>query len=338
MRIIEAMCIAAVAFSGCDAPEEPQPESLQPRVLWGAAGEPEVVAEFDAGALQTPESVAVDWQGNLYVALALTGEIWKVTPAGDESLHAQIPIGDHPLQECFGFIGLMHAITVGIDGTLYAAVASCDEDGRGIWRVDPDGQAEVLATVPASAQLNGIAIRRGRVYATDSNQGRVFRTSVFGGEAQVWVQTPLLDFQPNPFGAPGANGIQFHLQRAVVANSSTAQLIEIPTHGLADVAGEPAVLHQLEVACDDFAFDVLGRIYCTTNPFQTVVRVDPDGTQTVVLDAEDGVDGPTSTTFGRLWDSSTLYVSNAAFPFFPGTGHGPTVMALDVGVSGWPLR
>lgn len=338
MRSIEAMLIAAVAFSGCDAPGEPPSEEMESRIFWGGGGDPDVVVEFEAAALQTPESVAVDWQGNLYVALALTGEIWKVTPWGDESLHAQIPIGDHPLQECFGFIGLMHAITVGLDGTLYAAVASCDEAGRGIWRVRPDGAADVLATVPPSAQLNGIALRRGRVYASDSNHGRVFRVPVTGGTAQVWVETPLLDFQPNPFGAPGGNGIQFHLQRAVVANSSTAQLIEIPTHGLLDVAVEPRVLHQLSVACDDFAFDVLGRIYCTTNPFQTVVRVDPDGTETVVLDASDGVDGPTATTFGRLWDSSTLYVSNAAFPFFPGTGHGPSVIGLDVGIPGWPLR
>jgi hypothetical protein len=37
------------------------------------------------------------------------------------------------------------------------------------------------------------------------------------------------------------------------------------------------------IGLDDFAFDVRGNLYGTTDPFNTLVRVSPGGTQTVLL-------------------------------------------------------
>jgi pimeloyl-ACP methyl ester carboxylesterase len=66
------------------------------------------------------------------------------------------------------------------------------------------------------------------------------------------------------------------------------------------------------VICGDFAFDVNGYLYCATDPFQTVVKVAPDGTTELLLTAEDGLNGPTATCFGRRGDGLELYVTNAA--------------------------
>ena len=42
----------------------------------------ETVALFDAGALETPENIAIDKRNNKYLSLALTGEIRKIAPDG----------------------------------------------------------------------------------------------------------------------------------------------------------------------------------------------------------------------------------------------------------------
>lgn len=91
--------------------------------------------------------------------------------------------------------------------------------------------------------------------------------------------------------------------------------------------------------CDDFAFDLFGNIYCTTDPFQTVVRYDVhDGSTEILFTAADGLDGPTAAAFGRGQDRNTLYISNAQFPFFPPAGNGPSVLKTTVFPGGYPLR
>ena len=85
-------------------------------------------------------------------------------------------------------------------------------------------------------------------------------------------------------------------------------------------------------------FDVEGNPYGTTDPFNTVVRVSPDGTQTLLLTGADGLDGPTATAFGVGRDGKALYITNAAFPFFPGPNpvRRPSLMRLEVGIPGQP--
>ena len=60
-----------------------------------------------------------------------------------------------------------------------------------------------------------------------------------------------------------------------------------------------------------------GSLYCGTDPFNTVVRIAPDGTMETILTAADGLDGPTAVLFGRNNEGFDLYMTNAAFPFFP---------------------
>ncbi len=87
---------------------------------------------------------------------------------------------------------------------------------------------------------------------------------------------------------------------------------------------------RLSKGCDDFSFDVLGDIYFTTDPFETVTGISPAGVETVLLTAADGLDGPTSTYFGFGEEGRTLYITNDAVPFFPSMG---TVQACSSCIS-----
>src|SRR6476661_3562421 len=140
----------------------------------------ETLVLFDAAKLETPENLVFDRHGNLYISLALTGEIRKITPAGIQSTFAQLPIGA-PLTPCGGFVGLLGGITIDNQGNFYVSAALCDLNNRGIWKITPDGHAAILAHLPADALPNGITLHHDRLYVADSALGRVWVVPVNGG-------------------------------------------------------------------------------------------------------------------------------------------------------------
>lgn len=295
---------------------------------------PEVVASFDSLVLDTPEGIATDYWGNVYVSHALTGEIDRIDRFGNVDHLASLPIGP-PLAPCHGFVGGLGAI-VSTPWGLYVNVNACDEDDRGIWWVSPhSGEAARVAALPTDAFANGLAHRFGLLYASDSFSGRIWRASAFGGEAEVWVTDPLLD----PTGAAppqiAANGTQFFGGELYVANSATGDIVAFDV--LPDQSAGAARVHaSLAGPCDDFAFDLFGTLYCGANFDNTVVAVYPDGDTEVVVDGDE-LDGPSAMAFGRLSDRRTLYITNAAFPFYPNEQN-PSVVKIELPIPGWPFR
>lgn len=337
----------------CDP--EPEPDSLDFR-SGSLGGEVETIATFDSMLGETPESVAIDLEGNFLISMALTGEVRRITPQGGQSTLAVIPLG--PPESCQGpFPGIMGAVAIDAFSNVYVGASACDLENKGIWRVEPDGDAKLIASLPPEALPNGIAVRAGRVYVADSASTRIWRAPTYGdgAPAETWTDEPLLA-DPDPSDAvPGANGLQFYLGSIYVANAGAATIVEIPFEPGGFLGGDlvpgegfvkfgpPGTGAEVETpptfpGCDDFAFDLYGRVYCATDPFQTLLRIGHDGDVEVLLEAEDGLDGPTAATFGRGHDRKTLYVTNAMFPFFPSTGNGPSLLALDVGAPGYPFR
>lgn len=313
---------------------------------WPQPGELEKIVSFDPDAIETPESVAVDFFGNKYISLSLTGEIRKIAPNGTQSTLAVLPIGE-PLTPCYGFMAIMGALAIDHMGTLYIPVDSCDLENRGIWKVTQSGQTTLLANMPGEALVNGIALRLGQLYIADSAMGVIWRLPVTGGEPEIWLDDPLFKPDPNippPEGGgiiPAINGLQFYLGELYVANSSTNQILAVPLE-YSGVPGKPnpgvvrvhaTVAHGL----DDFAFDIMGNLYGTTDLYNTVVKVAPDGSEEVLFTVDDGLDGPSATVFGKGFDSLDLYITNAAFPFFS-TTHQPSLMKVRLGIPGYPGR
>lgn len=297
----------------------------------------ETVALFDPSRLETPESIAIDRDGNIFISLALTGEIRKIAPDGTQSTFIQFPIGA-PLTFCGAFFNGVIGITLDPqDDTLYAVVAACDPAIRGVWRVSPEGEAELVANLPLEGLPNGIALRRGYLYVADSILATIWRIPADGGVAEVWIEDPLLAGTTTPALLPGANGLQIFRNEVYVSNPTQETLVAIPIAPDGS-AGEPRVHAVLPAGagCDDFAFDVHGSIYCTTDPSNLLVRLDPDGGSEILLTAADGLDGPTSAVFGRKGaDRFNLYITNAAFPFFTTTFR-PSLMRLHLGTPGAP--
>lgn len=301
-----------------------------------AATDVETFVLFDPTVPENPESILVDRNGDLLVAFAFTGEIRRITPEGEQSTVAFVPIAVQTLVPCQveGFPGVLGAIVQDRRGNIFANAAACEDENRGVWKIDPEGNVSLVANLPAGSLPNGITLARGFLFVADSALGVIWRIPSRGGEPVVWADGPLLAEDPAVF-APGPNGIQVFRDEIYVANSDSAQIIAIPFVGRAD-AGEPRVHATLPFGCDDFTFDVLGNLYCTTDPANRVLRTTPDGETEIILDSDDLLDGPTAVAFGRRSDDRTsLYITNAAFPFFTVTNR-PSIIRADVGIPGAP--
>lgn len=152
---------------------------------------------------------------------------------------------------------------------------------------------------------------------------------------EIWAADPLLAIPPGST-FPGPNGLRVFRREVLVANSSTGSIVAVPIqpNGTAGTAYVRASL-PFPQGSDEFAIDVHGAIYCTTDPFNTLVRRDPDGTTEVRLTATDLLDGPTSAAFGRRGrNRKNLYIINGAFPIFGGLR--PSLMRLRLATPGAP--
>jgi hypothetical protein len=298
-----------------------------------SAQEPvETVALFDADALETPESIAIDNHNNKYISLALTGEIREIAPDGTQSTFAKLPLGAPPLTVCGPFFAGLTGITLDAHENLYANLASCDPDSRGVWKLPRGGEPRRIAALALEALPNGIVHQRGYVYAADSTLGVIWRVSDQGGTAEVWASGEELAAQG--VGLPGPNGLKLFKGEMYVSNpsQSTVVAIEVAPDGNAGASR----IHASGVFCDDFAFDVRGSMYCGTDPFNTLVRIVPDGSIETLLTDADGLDGPTAAAFGHQGDRFGLYVTNAAFPFFPQPPpRRPSLMRVSLDVPGY---
>jgi sugar lactone lactonase YvrE len=285
---------------------------------------------------QAPEGVWIDSANNKYVTLALTGEIQQISPDGVQSTVATMPLDAPPGTICSGFPAIIGNAYGDGQGNLFVGVHSCDPGDSGLWKVViATGAMTKVASAPPDALLNGTIVDGTTVLVTDSKYDLVWQapTDGTGQPVTVWKDDPLFKVPPGaPF--PGPNGISIFHGDAYVAVSDTALIVKVPI--LPDgSAGQASVHARLSVGCDDFSFDVLGDIYCTSDPFETVTQISPTGAETVLFTAADGLDGPTSTYFGSGTEGKTLYITNGAFPFFPGTGNGPSLLKVALGVTGY---
>ncbi len=289
----------------------------------------ETLILFDAAKGETPESIVFDKRDNAYITMAFTGEIRKIGPDMTQRSLAFLPIGA-PCGE-----RLVVALGLAIDrrGGLYAAATACDPANSGIWKVDTEtGDIKLLAS--PSNNFNGIDVHKGMLYAADTFGGLVWRVPTRGGTPEVWADDPLFKIAPGS-KFPGPNGLQFYRGSIYVANSSTGDILEIPIERDGS-AGQPSVHVASPMGCDEFTFDVKGRIYCTTDPGNTLLRLSPDGGVETLLTPEDLLDGPTSAAFGRKGaNKQNLYITNAAFPMYSKTFR-PSLMRLPIEVPGDP--
>jgi sugar lactone lactonase YvrE len=277
-----------------------------------------------------PEGLVMDEQGNAYLSMVLTGEIRKIAPDGTQSKFAQVP-------------SMVAGLAIGPSNDIYAAVAPqpADPSQHGIWRIQPDGTASIFAILPPDSMPNGVVFdAQGRLFATDSIGGRIFRIDGVGA-ANVWTQSPLLVGAPNP--APphpafpiGANGLAFVGANAFVCNTDLGTLVRIPINDDGS-AGTPEVFvgGALLGGADGLRADASGNLYVANVIQSLIVRVAPERAIQVIADNTDGLDSPSSLCFGNLPGQRTrLFAVNYATisASIPGANPKPGLLRIDTEV------
>ena len=283
------------------------------------------IATFNPAQFEFPENIAIDRDNNLYVSLLLANQVRKITPAGVQSTYAT-------------FSGVFGSLTAGLvindeTGDLYVAYDAAGQNSA-VYVVHPDQSKQIIATFPAGAGLNGMTPDgAGNLYLADAFLGVVWRVPASGGAPVVWLDLHA----PGNLMAPGPNGIKFDMlkRNLYVSVSFQGTIYRIPV----DTAGNPGtpVPFATGLPPDDFTFDRTGNLYVATEPAMSVVRISPDGTQTTVASAADGLQRTTAVLFGRVGEANLdLYVLSFGLPGDPLPSN-PGVFQIEVGLPGLPV-
>jgi sugar lactone lactonase YvrE/predicted ester cyclase len=283
--------------------------SWQPdRVLPVKASAARELAHFPPGVFL--ESIVADIAGNLYFTQLMTGLIRMLAPDGTLSTFAELPVGSQD-----GLPQGVMCLVLDEEEGMFATVMAPGKPEHGVWRIDQEGHAEHFASLPDEVLPNGIARdSAGSLYVADSGLGGIWKIEPELRIATLWYDGDLLKRRPYIGVYPPANGIQYWNGSLYAANSDRALIVRIPVEdGLAGAS----VIHAEGVGGDDFAIDEDGTLFVTTHPYNSVIRVDQDGTRTVIAGVEQGMVGPTAATFAHRAGTRRLFVVTDGGLFSP---------------------
>lgn len=283
----------------------------------------EIVATFPVNTFL--ENIAVATDGTLYITNHEVGEVLRLSPGSDPTVFARAE-------------GKVTGITFAPNGDLI--LTGWNREGAAvILSIAPDGTVTTRSTLPEAQFLNGITPLTANTYVTaDSYRGVIWQFDAETDQVSPWLDHPLLarSNPENPF--PAANGIKRFGDTLYVSNTEQMLLLKIPIDS-DHQAGTPEVFVE-QTNIDDFAFDQQGNLYAATHVYNSVLKITPAGSTTVIAEAEQGVIGSTATAFGRgTGDVTSLYVVTNGGMFLPPPGGvvPAHIVRLAVGQSGYPL-
>lgn len=284
------------------------------------------IAEFSINTFL--ESIVVGADNTLFITSHQDGKIYRIGSDGIPIIHAEVN-------------GKATGLALTLDGNLL--LTGWDAENLPIvWQVSLDGTVKILVTIPEAIFLNGLTHLKDQIYLiADSYKGAIWELDVTQGQVRIWLEHLLLARQNSENGTPAVNGLKVFGNYLYASNTQNAQIIKIPLQanyqpGEAEVFVENANI-------DDFAFDRQGNLYGTTHVFNSLVKIEPNGSMTIIAQAEQGMVGTTAVAFGKTENgtakNSSLYVTtNGGMSFPPPTGlECAKVVRLDVGIEGLPL-
>ncbi|MBD2102493.1 SMP-30/gluconolactonase/LRE family protein [Leptolyngbya sp. FACHB-261] len=289
----------------------------------------EVVAEFPANTFL--ESIAVSPDNTLFITDHLNGSVWRIGADGQTILHAKIA------GKATGLVCLPN-------GNLLLS-AWDEQNVATVFNISPDGETSVLVTLPDAIFLNGMTPLSGGslldgtepILIADSYRGVIWLLNVPEKTVHIWLEHPYLVRSSPDKEFPAVNGLKIYDGVLYASNTEKMQLVKIPI--VNGQPGEPEVF-VTPINLDDFAFDQEGNLYGTTHIYNSVVRIAPEGTVTVIAEAEAGMTGSTALAFGRgESDRTSVYVvTNGGMSFPPATGvELAKVIRLEAGIPGLPI-
>jgi len=272
------------------------------------------------------ENLAIASDGTIFVTNHEAGEVVRITPNGDRQSHAHVK-------------GKVSGLAFTTDGGLVVTGWNVDSIPT-VSLVTPDGAVKALLTIPEAIFLNGITpISDTQYLAADSYRGAIWLIDIEQRRSIVWLEHSLLARSNQENVIPAANGLKRFGNFLYVSNTEKMLLLRIGL-GAANEPSEPEIfLEQTNI--DDFAFDVEGNLYGATHIYNSVVKIAPDGSTTIIAQAEQGVIGSTAVAFGQTKnDLTSIYVvTNGGMFLPPPTGIVPAnIVRIEVAKVGYPLR
>lgn len=263
------------------------------------------------------------------LAIAPTGEIFITNHEAGEVIRLD---REHNLERYIKLEGKATGIAmVGEDRFL---VNGWNAQGIAFVAILVDGAMQFLQTLPEAIFLNGITpISANRYLMADSYRGVIWAFDLTTQAASIWLEHPLLarDDDNNPF--PGANGLKRFGDFLYVSNTQQKLLVRIPLNE--DCLPQEPEIFVEGTNLDDFAFDIHGNLYGTTHVYNSVVRIDCNGSTTIIAQAEQGVTGCTAVAF---YGTGLYVVNNGGMSYPPPSGVEPAqIVRLELGVEGAPL-
>ncbi|MEH1907991.1 SMP-30/gluconolactonase/LRE family protein [Nostoc sp.] len=290
-----------------------------------------IIASFPVNTFL--ENLAIAPDGTIFVTNHEVGEIVRITPDGNQQIHATVE-------------GKVSGLAFTNNGGLVATGWNADSIPV-VSLVTSDGTVETLLTLPDAIFLNGITPLSGTQYLTaDSYRGAIWLIDIAQRRGSIWLEHPMLARSNSENVTPAANGLKRFGDFLYVSNTEKMLLLRIPID-TGDKPGEPEIFVE-QTNIDDFAFDVEGNLYGATHIYNSVVRIASDRTTRIIAQAESGVIGSTAVAFGqgesdvydgRSCGTAIYVVTNGGMFLPPPTGVVPAnVVRLEVGKAGYPLN
>lgn len=178
-----------------------------------------------------PEGIATDRKGNIFVSFPWSGQVRRIARDGSESLFYDFA-ANYPGTLPLG---------MGTDrqGNLYVNVTTFGGPGSGVYRINWQGEAELLPGSENILNPNGMTFdAQGNLYITeafvigsDPPAGAVWRIPR-NGAAEMWLGPEEIlggvGYLPPPRTPIGANGITYYHNTIYVANTEKGYIVQVP--------------------------------------------------------------------------------------------------------------
>ena len=223
------------------------------------------------------------------------------------------------------------------DGVL-AVAGELGEAPHGVFQVRGSGHVERKLAIAGTLFLNGFTpAAKGRAYTVDSLLGQIIEIDVERWSSRVVLADERLGKVSDQPMLPGANGIKAGDGCLYITNTDQAQVLRADLSEAGAITGLTVIADGLRG--DDLALDAAGRLYVTNHILNTLTRVDPDGSNRVVIAGPaQGMAGSTACTF-HPDDPQALYVTTTGGLIMPfeGVPQEAKLVRLEVGANGRPL-
>jgi sugar lactone lactonase YvrE len=276
------------------------------------------------GVCRQPEGIALDPDGNLYLAsnsdaAIAVGHICVLDPAGNLKDIIDIPAG--PGATAVPLVGELFE-----NGNLYVCDEADDTAPHGrVLKVNPRTH-QITTVVSGLAFPNGMAEdRHGNMYVTDSILGRIYKFDPDDNNAlAVWLESPLL-LSHNPNLPVGANDLAFDQDQdfLYVSQAGDRRVFRVPLHrdgtpGDLELFADGATLDQrlglpsptALYYADGMQFDVNGNLYVMANRADEVDVLSP-GAHLIHRYAGTGVNGM-SFNASPIFRGRQLFMTNVS--------------------------